>query len=1061
MLESIIGDLVIRNNALLPTAPAFLALGSIDGTILVRDNAQLSTCCGLFPIAAGTIILGGATPTLSGNATGCNALTEIATACVQQGDLSINVDGDVPALASSFRRIKGNLTIGGTITAFPDFSSLGVVEGNITINAITTATLTDLDNLFPALDSVYETLQIQNQTVVATIRGFVALESIGGNLSINDNTSLTTLPDFGVLNDVGDDFLITGNAALPTLPSFSALTRVGNDFLITGNTVLTPLSGFGGLMRIDNRLSIANNAALSILSGFTGLTRVGSDFDVQNNTLLTSISGFSALTSIGGSFTAEGNTVLSLCCGLLRIVGDDVTSGSAPTISGNAAGCNAALDIENSCAAGFSIAADDDVPSNLATLVQINGNLTIGGTITSFPDFAALRVVEGDLLIDDITTTGLTGLSDIFPVLDSVRGSIQIQNNEFVETITGFVELDSIGNGLILAGNEALTALPPFSALKAIGNDLIIQTNPVLGTISGFSSLRRIGDVFLIFDNIALTTISGFDVLSDAVTLEIGNIRPVVEPTVSGNPVLTSIPSFSALTNVHSIFIVDNNVLTTIPSFSSLRNIEVSLFIDDNLVLEAISGFDALETVGDDLVISDNAKLVTISGFGALREVGDNLSFANNIANQSITGFGALESIDGDLAIGILRPRQVGNTVLSTLPDFAALKSIRGTLRFVLNPSLTSLPPFAALTNIGGTFLLASNHGLTSVSGFGSLTTVGGIDIQKNQGLRSFSGFSNSLVSMEMGFDLWDNDALKTVSGFDVLERMGRRGLPARGMLITSNAVLESFPEFPLLEFITGSLFFVTNDKLTTLPTFASLETIGHDLWISRIPLIQTISGFQVLKSVGRNFQINRNSLLRSITGFGSVTTIPGRAQVRGNSLLSDCCGLSYIAHCSIVPTGDTDIQDNARGCESVSAIQRACPSSRMLSVSENSFPVTAAAGNVIVNVTANVPWEITKNDADVWITSIAPDSGTDGQPITIRYAENAVITNREAVLTLSSTDGCDTREITLTQEAAARQLSADKTSITVTRCCRQGYRLQCHGECALGNYPSVPQQLD
>ena len=73
------------------------------------------------------------------------------------------------------------------------------------------------------------------------------------------------------------------------------------------------------------------------------------------------------------------------------------------------------------------IDAPGDVPSDVTTITRIDGNLTIGGTISSFPNFVALEVVEGNLDINGITTasgnTPLTNLANIFPALDSVRGS--------------------------------------------------------------------------------------------------------------------------------------------------------------------------------------------------------------------------------------------------------------------------------------------------------------------------------------------------------------------------------------------------------------------------------------------------------------------------------------------------------------------------------------------------------------------------------------------------------------------------------------------------------------
>ena len=106
----------------------------------------------------------------------------------------------------------------------------------------------------------------------------------------------------------------------------------------------------------------------------------------------------------------------------------------------------------------------------------------------------------------------------------------------------------------------------------------------------------------------------------------------------------------------------------------------------------------------------------------------------------------------------------------------------------------------------------------------------------------------------------------------------------------------------------------------------------------------------------------------------------------------------------------------------------------RELSADKVRIPVNADAASAIFNVSANVPWAITKKAEDVWVTSITPDTGTDNQQITIEYDENTAITNREAILTLAATDvGTEMVNITLTQAAAARQLAADKADIPLT----------------------------
>ena len=77
----------------------------------------------------------------------------------------------------------------------------------------------------------------------------------------------------------------------------------------------------------------------------------------------------------------------------------------------------------------LSISADGEKPSNVDAITTIDGNLTIGGAITTFPDFAALKVIEGNLVIDNITTATLINLANIFPALTEVQGVLRIQNN--------------------------------------------------------------------------------------------------------------------------------------------------------------------------------------------------------------------------------------------------------------------------------------------------------------------------------------------------------------------------------------------------------------------------------------------------------------------------------------------------------------------------------------------------------------------------------------------------------------------------------------------------------
>ena len=183
---------------------------------------------------------------------------------------------------------------------------------------------------------------------------------------------------------------------------------------------------------------------MTALPPFVALTSVGG-LAIVNNVLLTSVSGFEALTSITGNFTVEDNTVLSSCCAFLSFVDASIPPGGMTTISGNATGCSNTTEITNICLTDLTIAGD--IPSNVSAILRIAGDLTIGGTITEFPDFAALEVVEGNLVIRGITTSTLTNLANVFPALKSIGGDLSFESNDLVEPFRA------------LARSQALTGL--------------------------------------------------------------------------------------------------------------------------------------------------------------------------------------------------------------------------------------------------------------------------------------------------------------------------------------------------------------------------------------------------------------------------------------------------------------------------------------------------------------------------------------------------------------------------------------------------------------------------
>ena len=244
------------------------------------------------------------------------------------------------------------------------------------------------------------------------------------------------------------------------------------------NAEFVTISGFEALERITGTITISRNTLLTTIPTFNALESAGV-IAITMNGALRAILGFGALNSVTGNFLdITGNNSLSLCCGLLPIADGSLAVGSE--IARNAAGCNGTGDITSTCSAALTIDEPADVTVALATLVRITGDLSITGALTSFPNFAALEVVEGSITISGLSDASLAALTDIFPVLAEVTGDLLIQDNTHVESITGFGVIGSIGGNFTVSGNTNLATccdLRPAIDLVTIGATTTISGN--------------------------------------------------------------------------------------------------------------------------------------------------------------------------------------------------------------------------------------------------------------------------------------------------------------------------------------------------------------------------------------------------------------------------------------------------------------------------------------------------------------------------------------------------------------------------------------------------------
>ena len=809
-LETVGNDFIFRSNLLLTTLPTFANITSIGNNFTVSGNTALSSCCDLLPVI--DLVADGDKTDISGNGAGCKSATEITNSCLPE--LTINSDEDIPDNVMRLTRIQGNLTIGGTITSFPDFSNLTLVEGNLVISGLTNGSIA-LDRIFPLLSEVKGDLNIQNNGTVKAITGFAQLNRIGGTLLIQTHSALTHLPTFDALStatgviDISENNVlsaspsfssltttagvaIANNAALTRILGFNSLTDITNmNLVIENNSILTTLSGFDALRRIEGNLSIRLNTQLPTLPTFNALTSVA-DISIMGNAALTSILGFGSLTTIGSNLSIQGNTSLSLCCGLLSVANGALVPTSTLTISGNASGCSSQTEITNTCSASLTIDDPADVTAALATLVRIKGNLTIGGTIMTFPDFAALRVVEGNLTIRGITTNTLADLNNIFAALENVRGTLTIDNNEFVQSLSGFGALETVGNDFILTDNILLATLPTFATITRIGNDFTISGNTVL---SACCDLHRLID----------------EVLTGSSTI-----------TISGNAAGCS-----------------NRADITTNCVASPTTLATLLIDDDN---DVPSNVTEVTRITGDLTI--RGFVTTVPDFAALKVVEGNVTI-NDILNIDFNLadiFPVLDSIRGNFVIE--------NTPSDELSGLEELDSIGGNLH-ILSNSMSFLPEFAELDKIGGNVNISGNQGLIDCCGLlkfldGSVSPAPSSTISNNHtGCNTPTEITNTcLFSVEIKADAdipADMSTLKKIVG----------NLSIEGSLT-------NFPTFPALEVVEGNIGIFSELQTPINNLFPALDSVRGILAISGNS--QTISGLEELDSIGGSLFITDNT---------------------------------------------------------------------------------------------------------------------------------------------------------------------------------------------------------
>ncbi len=278
---------------------------------------------------------------------------------------------------------------------------------------------------------------------------------------------------------------------------------------------------------------------------------------------------------------------------------------------------------------------------------KILGDVTIlesySGAISNLNGLSILNSIDGTLEINQ--NNGLTDLSGLNN-LDSIGGDLKIGLCHSLTNLNGLQNLSFVGGGLILWYDELVSNLDSLENLCFIGDYLIIGGLESLSSLYGLGNIDTIG-YLEIYQNASLTNLIGLEKLS---VIE-GNFK------LDHNDSLINLSGLDSLNSIEGYFRIENNYyLTNLNGLENLTNIGgdlvIGTYFGGHLYLTSLTGLESLTTIGGSLSITHNDSLQTISSLNNLVSIGYDLSVYYNYSLKSIDSLWNLDSIGGVLGIG-------------------------------------------------------------------------------------------------------------------------------------------------------------------------------------------------------------------------------------------------------------------------------------------------------------------------------------------------------------------------------------------------------------------------
>ena len=139
----------------------------------------------------------------------------------------------------------------------------------------------------------------------------------------------------------------------------------------------------------------------------------------------------------------------------------------------------------------------------LSSLVELGGNLVIGGVLENLQGIGPLEYIGGNLEIMGDGPRDLSGLEN----LKQVEGFVGFYDSTTLLSLNGLGALRTIGKGLGLKDLQNLQSLSDLKSLISIGGGLEITNSDSLTSLQGLENITYLGEELFIEDNDALETI--------------------------------------------------------------------------------------------------------------------------------------------------------------------------------------------------------------------------------------------------------------------------------------------------------------------------------------------------------------------------------------------------------------------------------------------------------------------------------------------------------------------------------------------------------------------------